>query len=76
MKVRLGCLLLLFSSVLFPVSMFAKTWAKTYGGSFSEDVRSIQKTSDGGFIVAGSNMVLKPNANGNIPAATSLRIHL
>ena len=54
MKVRLGCLLLLFSLVLFPVSAFASTWAKTYGGANATDyAESIQQTSDGGYIVAG-----------------------
>jgi uncharacterized delta-60 repeat protein len=70
MKVRLGCLILLFSLVLFPVSAFASTWAKTYGGSGWEDARSIQQTSDGGFIVAGINgngfWVLKLNSTGNV----------
>ena len=33
MKVRLGILILLFSLVLFPVSVLAATWAKSHGGS-------------------------------------------
>jgi uncharacterized delta-60 repeat protein len=76
MKIRLGCLILLFSLVLFPVSALASTWAKTYGGSSSDEARSIQQTSDGGFIVAGHTSsfgtgdfdywVLKLNASGNV----------
>jgi len=29
------------------------SWQKTYGGNSNDDVRSIQQTSDGGYIVAG-----------------------
>jgi Domain of unknown function (DUF5122) beta-propeller len=76
MKIRLGFLILLFLLVLFPVSAFASTWAKSYGGSEGEAAYSIQQTSDGGFIVAGYTAtfgagksdiwILKLNANGNI----------
>jgi hypothetical protein len=76
MKVRLGCLILLFSLFLIPVSTFASTWAKSYGGSNYDVPNSIQQTSDGGFIVAGGTLsfcddciamwVLKLNATGNV----------
>ncbi len=33
--------------------LFHNSWAKAYGGSSSEYIRSIQKTNDGGFIVVG-----------------------
>ena len=52
------------------------TWAKTYGGSNDDVATSIQKTSDGGYIVSGFNSfsginnsdawVLKLNANGGV----------
>ena len=53
-------------------------WQKTYGGSIRENARSIQETSDNGFIVAGVIQpyyhwsetyfwVLKLDANGIIP---------
>jgi beta-propeller uncharacterized protein DUF5122 len=80
MKFRLGFLILLFLLVLFPVSVLASTWAKTYGGP--DDLSwatSIQQTSDGGFIVGSKGCyyapiyysdydfkVLKLNANGNV----------
>lgn len=53
----------------------ALTWAKTYGGSSSDIARSIQQTSDSGFIVAGETSsfgtntdvwILKLESNGNI----------
>ena len=76
MKSRSDFLILLFLLVLFPVSVFASTWAKTYGGFDSGGAFSIQQTSDGGFIVAGYTYssgagsydcwVLKLNVNGNV----------
>ncbi len=51
-------------------------WAKTYGGSGSEEVYSIYSSGDGGFIVAGSTdsfgagscdfLVIKLDSNGNL----------
>jgi hypothetical protein len=45
-------------------------WVKTYGGTGSYQARSVQQTSDGGYIVAGrtgSNVFLiKTDANGDI----------
>ncbi|MHA2615669.1 MAG: InlB B-repeat-containing protein [bacterium JZ-2024 1] len=55
-------------------------WQKTYGGTGSDRASSIQQTSDGGYIVAGSTYsfgagfgdiwVLKLDANGNIFGCT------
>jgi hypothetical protein len=51
-------------------------WQKTYGGGDLDEARSIQQTSDGGYIVAGSTFssgagqadfwVLKLDGNGNV----------
>ena len=51
-------------------------WAKTFGGGFAEAAYSVQRTSDGGYIVAGGAVsfgagswdvfLLKTDANGNI----------
>jgi TolB-like protein len=50
-------------------------WAKTYGGTEDEFAYSVQQTSDGGYIVAGSTrsfgedgdiLLIKTDANGNI----------
>ncbi len=35
-------------------------WAKTFGGAYPDLARSVQQTSDGGYIVAGQN---RPSAN-------------
>ncbi len=49
-------------------------WAKTYGGTGYEDLRSIQQTSDGGYIVSGETnsfgadafWIFKLNYNGKV----------
>ncbi len=44
-------------------------WAKTYGETWGDFARSVQQTSDGGYIVAGSSggiFLVKTDANGNI----------
>jgi arginine repressor len=46
------------------------SWAKTYGGTDYDVARSVQQTSDGGYIVAGyaggDIFLIKIDANGNI----------
>jgi acyl CoA:acetate/3-ketoacid CoA transferase alpha subunit len=51
-------------------------WAKTYGGTYTDYARSVQQTSDGGYIVLGRTrsfgadsadiLLIKTDANGNI----------
>jgi hypothetical protein len=51
-------------------------WAKTYGGTYSDYASSVQQTSDGGYIVAGTTrsfgaywyniFLIKTDANGNV----------
>jgi len=45
-------------------------WVKTYGGTGSDQARSVQQTSDGGYIVAGwtypNVFLIKTDANGDI----------
>lgn len=40
-------------------------WEKTFGGSLDDLVRSIQATSDGGFIMAGSSQSVDGDVSGN-----------
>jgi len=77
MKLRFDIFILLLLLVLFPVTAFASTWARSYGGSGYDDAISIQQTTDGGFIAAGLTdsfgagsrdaWVLKLDVNGDIP---------
>jgi len=51
-------------------------WAKTYGGTYWDEVSSVQQTSDGGYILAGYTesfgaggadfFLIKTDANGNV----------
>jgi hypothetical protein len=51
-------------------------WAKTYGGTYWDDARSVQQTSDGGYIVVGLTnsfgagggdiFLIKTDASGNV----------
>jgi len=57
-------------------SLYAASWAKTFGGTEYDDTYSICQTSDGGYIVAGYTLsfgagyrdflVIKLNSSGNI----------
>jgi len=59
-------------------------WAKTYGGMSDDEAYSIQQTSDGGFIAAGSTwsfdavvydaFLIKTDANGNIQWAKTYEV--
>ncbi len=51
-KIVLACVFLLILSS-FSYEAIASEWAKTYGGSYEDQARSIQQTTDGGYIVAG-----------------------
>jgi len=54
MHKRLLFLILLCFLVLSSFSSLNAQWARTYGGGGSDYAQSIQQTSDGGYIVAGS----------------------
>jgi uncharacterized delta-60 repeat protein len=58
-------------------------WAKTYGGTYWDEVSSVQQTSDGGYIVAGYTtsfgaggwdiFLIKTDANGNLGSCSIVR---
>jgi hypothetical protein len=60
-----------------------RIWAKTYGGTGDDWARSVQQTSDGGYIVAGRTssfgaggsdiFLIKTDANGNIGSCSIVR---
>ena len=52
------------------------TWAKTYGGDYFDWANSIQQTSDGGYIVAGTTLLLSgvPADSSNIGQIASFNI--
>jgi len=37
-----------------------KQWERTFGGTYTEDLRSLQQTSDGGYILGGSSNSVTP----------------
>ena len=53
MKKFILFLVLLIIGISANASHSASYWAKTYGGSGDELARSVQQTTDGGYILAG-----------------------
>jgi len=76
LKRRAFKLAVIFFMISISIISLHAQWAKTYGGGGSDAAHSIQQTSDGGYIVAGSTSsfgagksdfwVLKLNLAGNI----------
>jgi len=73
MRYILSCVVLVSLSIS---SLYSASWAKTFGGTNNDHARSICKTSDGGYIVAGYTtsfgaggwdfLVIKLNSYGNL----------
>ena len=54
LRIAMACgLFVALAWALFPSLVSASYWAKTYGGSYYDEARAIQQTSDGGYVVAG-----------------------
>ncbi|MBL7191839.1 hypothetical protein ISS30_09085 [bacterium] len=53
MKALIAALLLLSLLAIPAFSPPDTLWTKTFGGSYDDDGKSVQQTSDGGYIIAG-----------------------
>ena len=54
---------------VFPLIGFGQGWEQTFGGTYFDGGRSVQQTSDGGYIITGQNdyeiYLIKTEENGN-----------
>ena len=64
MKKITTLLLMVFTNVYFLTGQNI-LWSKNYGGSGDDEVRAIQQTSDGGYIVAGYSKSTDGDVSGN-----------
>ena len=58
-------ILFLFTTHLLVAQTFSTLWQKALGGTKSDDAYSVQKTSDGGYIVAGEAYSIDGDVSGN-----------
>jgi hypothetical protein len=75
MKIKHNCWEIIFVfafNAIISVPCYAEEWAVTYGGPYQDSPRSIQQSSDGGYIVSGRRSnpqdlwVVKLNSDGSI----------
>jgi len=62
---RNAIIFLLILSAMVCLAQPTIEWQKSLGGSYSDYAHSIQQTSDGGFIVAGSSSSIDGDVTGN-----------
>jgi hypothetical protein len=53
--IKRGCLIAVLSLIISTLNIpaYSETWEKTYGGGGTDQGRSVQQTTDGGYIIAG-----------------------
>ena len=68
---------LIFTIIItLPLTLWGQGWEQTYGGNSPSEGRSVQQTSDGGYVIFGGGKPYNELFNGNVNIASKLKIDL